>query len=119
MPRLTGPAREAGLLAKSERAVDHQLAGARQGRPECGLVAFLAVELRLLSLLLGTVELLAAQAEIAVEFELKLARPALEQSAVVAPSRGPVAWKNATLASGSRVMISRRSALAIVAPHTR
>ena len=60
-------------------ALGEQLAGAFQSRQQSGFVALVAVELRLLDLLLGAIRLFAAQAEVAVEAELKLAGLVLNQ----------------------------------------
>lgn len=60
----------AQLVGRSELARFEQLAGALQGREQGTLVALVAVELRLLGLLLGTTVLFAAEAEIAIEAKL-------------------------------------------------
>ncbi len=88
-----------------------QFASPLQRRQQGGLVALIAVELRLLSLLLGTARRFAAQAQVAVEAKLELAVLRGDQPIIPvaqAPSRDPPAFATIQSAARPAVVRSRR-----------
>ena len=104
---------------RSETALGHEFARPLQCRQQGAPVALVAVELPLLGPLLGSVRLLPAQAEVAVEAKLQRAIVVLVQLVDDRPFTGTCGLEKVTLLSDSSVMISRRSVPAMVASRTK